>query len=239
MSEEVLQMTLGQYWVYIGGVHHGTWLWMPFTMHHILLISISDDSNMGINPLNPYPLVDCPGYGVSGSMDCKKRPNNSQTNKILFKNWEQIYYSVTIETASVHHNEAGEPKESLSRRLNVIFWLLLPLVNDGIQSSHEVWLDSCTTILPLLVTFCLQSNILLFLKQFWTVLGSILCQRVRNQVLKSMDFAPRGVWVMGYCGCMGDEVPVNQLGGSMGYVSHGLRGSQLYTENFQNCRSPE
>ena len=167
MSEEVLQMTLGQYWVYIGGVHHGTWLWMPFTMHHILLISISDDSNMGINPLNPYPLVDCPGYGVSGSMDCKKRPNNSQTSKILFKNWEQIHYSVTIETASMHHNEAGEAKESLSRRLNVIFWLLLPLVNHGIQSSHEVWLDSCTTILPLLVTFCLQSNILLFLKQFW------------------------------------------------------------------------
>ena len=52
-----------------------------------------------------------------------------------------------------------------------------------------------------------------------------------------MGFAPRGVWVMGYCGCMGYEVffPANQLAGvknlwdlreygvGMGYVSHGLR----------------
>ena len=30
-----------------------------------------------------------------------------------------------------------------------------------------------------------------------------------------MGFAPRGVWVMGYCGCMGYEAlfPANQLGG--------------------------
>ena len=32
MSEEVSQMTLGQYQLYIGGVHHGTWQHMPFTI---------------------------------------------------------------------------------------------------------------------------------------------------------------------------------------------------------------
>ena len=37
-------------------------------------------------PHIPYPLVDCPGYGVSGSMDFEERPNKGQTNKILFKN---------------------------------------------------------------------------------------------------------------------------------------------------------
>ena len=35
-------------------------------------------------PHNPYPSVDCPGYGVSGSMDFKERPNKVQTNKIFF-----------------------------------------------------------------------------------------------------------------------------------------------------------
>ena len=70
-------------------------------------------------------------------------------------------------------------------------------------------------ILPLLVTFYLQSNISLFLKQFLTVLVSVLSQIVRNQAPISMGFASRGVWVMGYCGCMGYEVlfPANQLGG--------------------------
>jgi hypothetical protein len=62
---------------------------------------------------------------------------------------------------------------------------------------------------------CLQSNILPFFKQFWTVLVSNLCQTVRNQALKSMGFSARGVWVTGYCGCMGYGVlfPANQLGG--------------------------
>jgi hypothetical protein len=36
-----------------------------------------------------------------------------------------------------------------------------------------------------------------------------------NQTLISMDFSSKGVWVMGYCGCMGYEAlfPVNQLSG--------------------------
>ena len=54
-------------------------------------------------PHNPYPSVDCPGYGVSGSMDFKERPNKGQTNKIFFKNPEKEsedrYYAVAIETA--------------------------------------------------------------------------------------------------------------------------------------------
>ena len=43
----------------------------------------------------------------------------------------------------------------------------------------------------------------------------ILSQIVRNQAPIPMGFAPRGVWVMGYCGCMGYEAlfPANQLGG--------------------------
>ena len=70
-------------------------------------------------------------------------------------------------------------------------------------------------ILPLLATFCLQSNILPFLKQVWTVLVSIFSQIVGNQAPISMGFASRGVWVMGYCGCMGYGAffPANQLGG--------------------------
>ena len=31
-------------------------------------------------PHNPYPSVDCSGFGVSGSMDSNKRPNKGQTN---------------------------------------------------------------------------------------------------------------------------------------------------------------
>ncbi|KIJ92878.1 hypothetical protein K443DRAFT_39123, partial [Laccaria amethystina LaAM-08-1] len=36
-----------------------------------------------------------------------------------------------------------------------------------------------------------------------------------NQTLISMGFSSKGVWVMGYCGCMGYKAlfPVNQLGG--------------------------
>ena len=62
---------------------------------------------------------------------------------------------------------------------------------------------------------CLQINILPFLKQFWTILVSILSQIVGNQAPISMGFVSRGVWVMGYCGCMGYEpfFPANQLGG--------------------------
>ena len=70
-------------------------------------------------------------------------------------------------------------------------------------------------ILPLLATFCLQSNILPFLKQVWTVLVSNFPQIVENQAPISMGFASIGVWVMGYCGCMGYGAffPANQLGG--------------------------
>ena len=32
MSKEVSKMTLGHYQLYTGGVHHGTWLQMPFTI---------------------------------------------------------------------------------------------------------------------------------------------------------------------------------------------------------------
>ena len=69
--------------------------------------------------------------------------------------------------------------------------------------------------LPPLVTFCLQSNIFPFLKQVWTVLVSNFSQIVGNQAPISMGFASRGVWVMGYCGCMGYGAffPANQLSG--------------------------
>ena len=42
---------------------------------------------------------------------------------------------------------------------------------------------------------------------------SILSQIVKNQAPTSIGFASGGVWVMGYCSCMGYEVvfPANQL----------------------------
>ena len=50
---------------------------------------------------------------------------------------------------------------------------------------------------------------------FFKVLVSNFSQIVGNQALISMGFVSRGVWVMGYCGCMGYEAffPANQLGG--------------------------
>ena len=50
-------------------------------------------------------------------------------------------------------------------------------------------------ILPILATFCLQINVLPFLKQFWTVFVSILSKIVRNQAPISMGFVSRGVLV--------------------------------------------
>ena len=89
-------------------------------------------------PHNPYPSVDCSGYGVLGSMDSKKRPNKDQTNKILFKNPEnrsEDRYSMLL---LLRLPECVRMRlESLSRRFNIIFFSLLPLINDGIQSSHK------------------------------------------------------------------------------------------------------
>ena len=60
---------------------------------------------------------------------------------------------------------------------------------------------------------------LLFTNQYLAiskaVLVLIISQIVGNQAPISMGFVSRGVWVMGYCGCMGYEAffPANQLGG--------------------------
>jgi hypothetical protein len=67
-------------------------------------------------------------------MDCKKRPNKGQTNRVSFKNSKKIQKTDgTIETASVHHDEAGEPQYEAECHL----LLLLLLINDGIQSSSQ------------------------------------------------------------------------------------------------------
>ena len=72
-----------------------------------------------------------PGMGFQGVWT----PRRGQTKakqikyylKIRKKDQKQIHYVVAI-TMRV---------ESLSRRLNIIFFFLLPLINDGIQSSRK------------------------------------------------------------------------------------------------------
>ena len=63
---------------------------------------------------------------------------------------------------------------------------------------------------------------LLFTKQYFAIyeavlnsLVSIYSQIVGNKAPISMGFVSRGVWVMGYLGCLGYEAffPANQLGG--------------------------
>jgi hypothetical protein len=51
--------------------------------------------------------------------------------------------------------------------------------------------------------------------QFWAVLVSISLEIKPIKPLISMGFSSKGVWVMGYCSCMGYEAlfPANQLGG--------------------------
>ena len=89
-------------------------------------------------PHNPYTSVDCSGYGVSGSMDSEKRPNKGQTNKILFKNPENRSEDRYTMLLLLRLPECVRMRlESLSRRLNIFFFSLLPLINDGIQSSHK------------------------------------------------------------------------------------------------------
>jgi len=52
-------------------------------------------------PHNSYRSVDCPGYGVSGSMGFKKWPNKGQTNKILCKNPEEGQKTDTLHVAAI------------------------------------------------------------------------------------------------------------------------------------------
>ena len=87
-------------------------------------------------PHNPYTSVDCSGYGVSGSMDSKKRSNKGQTNKILFENPEKRSEDRYTMLLLLRLPECVTMRvESLSRRLDIIFFFLLLLINDGIQSS--------------------------------------------------------------------------------------------------------
>ena len=66
-------------------------------------------------------------------------------------------------------------------------------------------------ILPFWTTFCLQGNILLFLKQFWSQFYPKLSE-IKPQYLWVLP--PEG-YGLGYCGCMGYKVffPANQLSG--------------------------
>ena len=87
------------------------------TSYHICLC---DYSRL---PHNPYPSVDCSGYGVLGSMDSKKRPNKGQTNKILFKNPENRSEDRYTMLLLLRLPECVRMRlESLSRRLNIIFF---------------------------------------------------------------------------------------------------------------------
>ena len=71
-------------------------------------------------------------------MDSKKRPNKGQTNKISFKNPEKRSEDrYTILLLLRLPDCITMRVESLSRRLNIIFFFLLPLINDGIQSSRK------------------------------------------------------------------------------------------------------
>ena len=56
--------------------------------------------------------------------------------------------------------------ESLSKRLNIIFFSLLPLINDGIQSSHKFSWSPCHNF----ATF----GHLLFTKQYLAVSQAVL-----------------------------------------------------------------
>ena len=74
-------------------------------------------------PHNPYPSVDCSGYGVLGSMDSKKGQNKGQTNKILFKNPEKRSEDRYTMLLLLRLPECVTMRlESLSRRLNIIFF---------------------------------------------------------------------------------------------------------------------
>ena len=118
-------------------------------------------------PHNPYPSVDCSGYGVLGSMDSKKRPNKGQTDKILFKNPENRSEDRYTMLLLLRLPECVRMRlESLSRRLNIIFFSLLPLINDGIQSSHKFSWSPCHNF----ATF----GHLLFTKQYLAISQAIL-----------------------------------------------------------------
>ena len=101
-------------------------------------------------PHNPYPSVDCPGYGVSGSMGFKKWPNKGQTNKILCKNPEESQKTDTLLLTI--------PKSSMVRPESLIEgWMSLfvtaAMDQWWIKTSPDLWLGWETTILPLLITF--------------------------------------------------------------------------------------
>ena len=71
-------------------------------------------------------------------MDFKERPNKGQTNKISFKIPEKE--SEDRYTMLLLLKLPKCTTMSLSMRLNLVeyhLFLLLPLINDGIQSSHK------------------------------------------------------------------------------------------------------
>ena len=100
-------------------IHHVSRI-VPGTMISSALIPYNIYSRL---PYNPYTLVDCSGYGVSGSMDSEKRPNKGQTNKILFKNLEKRSEDRYTMLVLLRLPECVTMRlESLSRRLNIILF---------------------------------------------------------------------------------------------------------------------
>ena len=83
------------------------------------------------------------------------------------------------------------------------------------ESLIEGWMSSFCYCCCGDHNFATIDHLLCVRQNFAAVLDSFSVNFIRNQTLISMGFASKGVWVMGYHGCMGYEAlfPANQLGG--------------------------